>query len=227
MARIVKEEEYAARRNEILDVAQRLVYTKGYEQMSIQDILNELEISKGAFYHYFDSKQALLVALIDHTIEEALKVITPIVEDSELPTLEKTNRFFSTASRWKTERKEYLLAIMRAWYTDDNAILRQKLTVGMIQHIAPALTSIIQQGVREGVFSTPYPDQASEALISLLLGFGENFARLLFTDTPECIDHNRIEKTTLAYTDALERILGAPSGSLQIVDMETLKEWFQ
>ncbi len=63
MARIVK--AHAARRNEILDVAQRLIYTKGYEQMTIQDILSDLQISKGAFYHYFDSKQALLEAIIE------------------------------------------------------------------------------------------------------------------------------------------------------------------
>ena len=39
MARTVKEQEYATKRNEILDIARKLVYTKGYEQMSIQDIL--------------------------------------------------------------------------------------------------------------------------------------------------------------------------------------------
>ena len=55
MSRIVKEEEYTLRRNDILDTARRLVYTKGYEQMTIQDILDALQISKGAFYHYFDS----------------------------------------------------------------------------------------------------------------------------------------------------------------------------
>ncbi len=60
MARIVKEEEYAGKRNAILDVAQRLIYTKGYEQMTIQGMLDDLQISKGAFYHYFDSKQAVL-----------------------------------------------------------------------------------------------------------------------------------------------------------------------
>ena len=71
MARIVKEQAYAVKRNEILDVAQRLVYTKGYEQMTIQDILDGLPISKGAFYHYFDSKQALLEALIERMLKEA------------------------------------------------------------------------------------------------------------------------------------------------------------
>ena len=65
MARILKEEEYTVKRNEILDVAQRLIYTKGYEQMTIQDMLDDLQISKGAFYHYFDSKQAVLEALVE------------------------------------------------------------------------------------------------------------------------------------------------------------------
>ena len=63
MPRIVK--EHAVRRNEILDLAQQLVYTKGYEQMTIQDILDGLQISKGAFYHYFDSKHAVLEAVVE------------------------------------------------------------------------------------------------------------------------------------------------------------------
>jgi len=44
MARIVK--AHAVRRNEILDVAQRLIYTEGYEQMTIQDILDGLQIPR-------------------------------------------------------------------------------------------------------------------------------------------------------------------------------------
>jgi len=84
MARVVKEQERAVKRKEILDVAQRLVYTKGYEQMSIQDILNELHISKGAFYHYFDSKQALLEALIERRQEEAAQLLFPILQDPQL-----------------------------------------------------------------------------------------------------------------------------------------------
>ncbi|MGD0006240.1 MAG: helix-turn-helix domain-containing protein, partial [Anaerolineaceae bacterium] len=79
MARIVKEDEYNVRRNEILESAQRFVYTRGYEQMAIQDILDDLQISKGAFYHYFTSKQALLEALIERMMLDAEQVLTPIV----------------------------------------------------------------------------------------------------------------------------------------------------
>ena len=72
MARTINEKEYAAKRNQILDVTQGLIYTKGYEQMAIRDILDELQISKGASYHYFDSKPALLEALTERIGQEAL-----------------------------------------------------------------------------------------------------------------------------------------------------------
>ena len=65
MARTVNATLRTVRRDAFLDVAQRLVQTKGYEAMSIQDVLGELEASKGAFYHYFDSKQALLQAVVE------------------------------------------------------------------------------------------------------------------------------------------------------------------
>src|SRR5438093_12568621 len=105
MARIVK--EYAVRRNEILDVAQQLVETKGYEQMAIQDILDDLQISKGAFYHYFDSKPALLEAIIERMLQEVEQLLVPIVHDPQLPALEKFQRFFAVSAGWKTARKEF------------------------------------------------------------------------------------------------------------------------
>ena len=54
---------HAVRRDEFVDAAQRLIQSPGYEQMSVQDVLDELGASKGAFYHYFDSKEALLEAV--------------------------------------------------------------------------------------------------------------------------------------------------------------------
>src|SRR5216683_6746756 len=146
MARIVKEEAYAVRRNEILDVAQKLVYTRGYEQMTIQDILDDLQISKGAFYHYFDSKPALLEALIERMREEAEQLLTPIAHDPHLSALEKLQRFYPTLARWKTARKTFFLALLRILYGDNNAIFRQKIRATAIKQATPLLTEIIHQG---------------------------------------------------------------------------------
>jgi AcrR family transcriptional regulator len=224
MPRIVKES--ALRRTEILDAAQRLVYTKGYEQMTIQDILNDLHISKGAFYHYFASKQALLEALIERLGEQAEKVILPILDDPHLPALQKLEGFFVTTGRWKTAQKAYLLSLLKVWYTDDNAIVREKMITAMVKRFAPLLSVIIRQGVQEGVLSTSYPDSMAEAVIYLIKSLGDTFIEPLLAGEPKDEDFLRIENAVAAYTDALERILGASKGSLHLMDTATLEEWF-
>ena len=224
MARIVK--EHAVRRNEILDVAQRLVNTKGYEQMTIQDILDGLQISKGAFYHYFDSKQALLEAIIERVVEEVEQLILPIVHDPHLPALEKFQRFFATVNRYKITQKAFFLELLRVWYTDDNAIVRQKLRAAGVKLVTPWLSVIIRQGIQEGVLTTSYPDQVGEVVLSLVIDLGDTLGVLLLSFEPERDDMLRIERIVAAYTDAVERVLGAPRDSLQLVDAQTLKEWF-
>ena len=225
MARIVKENERAVKRNEILDAASRFIYTTGYEQMTIQDILDELQISKGAFYHYFNSKQALLEALIERMYGEVEQVLLPIIEDPDLPALDKLHRYFDTAARWKSTQKTYLLAFLRVWYTDENAIVRQKVLATMLDRISPLLSGIIPQGIQEGVMTTHFPDQAGEIIISLIQSLGDAFARVLLANELKPDDLQRLEGTMQAFNDALERVLGAPRGSLQLIDIETLNEW--
>ena len=226
MARSVNEAEYAARRNAILDVTQRLIYTKGYEQMAIQDILVELSMSKGAFYHYFDSKAALLEALVERIGQEALELLNPIVQDPQLPALEKLQRFFDTAVRWKTARKTFMLELLRVWYADHNAIVRQKMLAMWTKHALPLLTAIFHQGIREGVLNIPFPDQVGTVLLSFIQGLGDAFAELLLTHEPRGDELQRAERLIAAYNDALERVLGAPAGSLRLMDAESLRDWF-
>ena len=232
MARIVKEEEYAARRNEILDIAQQLVYTKGYEHMTIQDILDDLQISKGAFYHYFDSKGALLEALVERMmVVEVEPLLIPIVQDPHLTALEKLNRYFDTATRWKTTKKTFMLELLRVWLADENAIVRQKMFSMTLKRVTPWLAEIIRQGIQEGVFDTSYPDQVCHVILYIVQGLNvsETIIELLLSSETNR-DAARIESSITAYTaaltDALERVLGTPSGALHLIDTETLKEWF-
>jgi AcrR family transcriptional regulator len=226
MARIVKEEEYTGKRNAILDVAQRLIYTQGYEQMTIQDMLDDLQISKGAFYHYFDSKQAVLEALVERMGEEALQLLVPIVHDPALPALDKFQRYLAVANRWKVGQKAFFLALLRVWFTDDNAVVRQKLRAIGIREIAPLLSEIIYQGVQEGVMRASHPDQMGEVIASLVQDAGEALGALLISfDLPRA-DMQRAKRTVAAYTEAFERVLEVPAGSLTLVDEQTLQEWF-
>lgn len=225
MPRVVKEDDYAARCNEILKVARQLVYTKGYEQMSIQDILDTLKISKGAFYHYFDSKQALLDGLVDQMLDEADQVLRPIVEAKDLSALEKMRNYFNTAARWKTDNKALMLDLVRIWYTDANALVRQKQQAAAMKRIAPMLTEIIRQGIAEGVFTTKYPDEFGEMLLGLSRGVQDTLVELIIAEESPPDGLQRLESIMGAYSESMERILGAPPGSLPIGDVEMLKTW--
>jgi AcrR family transcriptional regulator len=231
MPRVVIEEDYAARRNEILDVTRKLVYTKGYEQMSIQDILDEMKISKGAFYHYFDSKPALMEALIDRMGDEAEATIFPLLDDSHLPALDKLRRYFSSAVQWKSAQKDYMLALLRVWYSDDNSIIRQKVFAKMRNRVAPAFTRVIRQGIQEGTLSTPYPEQATEITLYLVLGLGDKFGEVILgheAGVNQLSAEERfrvINEAVIAYTYALERVLGASAGSIELMDADSIRVW--
>ena len=85
---------------------------------------------------------------MQHEVEQ---ILLPIVQDPQLPALEKLHSFFATVSSWKTARKDFFLALLRVWYTDDNAIVRQKLRTTGATWLAPWLSTIVHQGVKEGV----------------------------------------------------------------------------
>jgi TetR/AcrR family transcriptional regulator, transcriptional repressor for nem operon len=225
MARTFKEEEYAARRGEILDVVQRLVYTRGYEKMSIQDILQELQISKGAFYHYFDSKPALLEAMVERIQAQAAQQIFPILTDPNQIALEKLQHFFDATNRWKLAQKEYMLGILRIWYHDDNAIVRQKMLASSQKLITPYLAQVIQSGIEEGVFTTPFPDEIASVVMTLMIGMGDSVAGV-FLQPPMGGGLEELKCRIEAYSRAIERVLNAPPCSIHIIDDASLRAWF-
>ena len=226
MARTLNPESHALRRDEFVDVAQRLIQSKGYEQMSVQDILNALDTSKGAFYHYFESKSLLLEAVVDRMVEASIESLQPIVEHRELSALEKFEGVFSGIARWKGERTELLLAVMRVWLADDNAIVREKVRKGVGRTFGPLLERIVEQGRIEGTFNvTSSPDTAA-VLVSLMLGANEAATELWFARQADTVTFEDVEDRFSAYRDAFERILGVPEHSLHIVDRSVLRQWY-
>ena len=226
MPRTLNPEAHAVRRDAFVDVAQRLIQMKGYEQLSVHDVLDELGASKGAFYHYFDSKEALLEAVVARMVVAATATLAPIATDPNLTALQKLEGVFAALASWKAERKELVLALMRVWFSDDNAIVREKLRQGIAIHVAPLLAAIVRQGRAEGLFSASSPDDAARVLVSLIQGANEVASELFVARQANAVAFGVVERTIGAYTEAFERILGLPARSLTIVDGPTLRLWF-
>ena len=223
MARIIDDRAHAKRRDAFLDTAQRLIETKGYERMTIQDVLDDLGTSKGSLYHYFDSKQALLEGLVVRLVDGIQAHLARTVNDPAVSTLDKLRQFFAALVRFSSEQKQLLLAMLRVWFSDENAIVRQKLRSNMTDQIAPLLGQIVEQGIEERVLAARDAEQVSRVAVGLL---HDALSRLLLASEAGGADWRFIERTVATYTDALERVLGAPSGSLVLIDTAELHEWF-
>jgi AcrR family transcriptional regulator len=226
MARTLNPAVHLVRREAFVDAALRLTQSKGYEQMSIQDVLDAVDASRGAFYHYFDSKQALLEAMVDRIADGALAAVEPVVEDPDLAAIPKLESFFSGIAQFKTDRKALMLEFIKVWTSDDNAVMREKVRRTMIGRVATILARIIEQGMGEGVFAIDSPAETAKVLMMLLAGFQDTATDLFLARQANTVSFEEAERVITSFTHAFERILGARRGSIQTVDQKTLQEWF-
>ncbi len=223
MTRIVKDPD--VRRSEILDVAQKLVYLKGYEQTSIQDIITEIGIAKGTFYHYFSSKLDLLDAMIERMIEQTLQSLEPLVADDQLSALEKFERFFSDLADWKVQNRAFLLDILDIWYKDENAILRDKVNATSVEETVPLLAQIIEQGMAEGTFAAEYPADIAVIVLQIGQSLSDTLAKIILNEAHNDDTLAIIERKTMVYHHAIERTLNAPAGSIKLLNLDQIKPW--
>ncbi|MCW2629330.1 TetR/AcrR family transcriptional regulator [Mycobacterium sp.] len=218
MARLVKPDEYAARRGDILRAALELMHDKGYERTTIDDVLAKTQMSKGALYHYFRSKRAMLEGIVEMMAESGTRWLQAIVADPGLGAIDKLHAYFAASSAWKAENLTAVSTTMRLWRDENNALLRQKLSQESMRTTTPLLEAIIRQGCEEGVFDTDYPRAAAVIITGMALHLTDAFIDAMEADGAVGADISgpHIRGVLDAYIQALERILGASAGSLAL-----------
>ena len=137
----------------ILDTAQRLFLEKGYDNTTIQDIVDQLGgLTKGAVYHHFKSKEAILSAVSDRLFYQ-------------------NNPFDVVKDRTDLNGLQKLRAVARAHQSDTdstNLTIQQlsiapnpELLVDMIvsnrQILTPYYQAILEEGNLDGSIHTDYP----------------------------------------------------------------------
>ena len=226
MARTLNAATHAVRRDEILDVAEGLIRARGYDGMSIQDVQDVLGVSRGAIYHYFRSKEAILEAVIERMTVAGMSVIDPIVDDPSLGAAEKLQAVFATAGAWKAERSDLLLAVLRSWYSPGNDLVRSRAAAAAYAEFQPLIAGIIRQGKAEGVMDPGWPDHAATVITALFTGSGDTIFGLLLDRLDGRIPFEEVGGFMRAYSEAIERILGLPPGSFVLIDDDSLHTWF-
>lgn len=154
--RVVKEAE--ERKQEILDAAERLFASKGFDNTSISNILEETGIARGTLYYHFKSKEELLDAVIERMIEGMTVRAKEIADRREIPVLQRFTMMIMVFHVSSDVQKEILLQV----HKPQNALMHQKMQKSLFFRITPLITALIEEGIAQGICQTDYPAEAVE-----------------------------------------------------------------
>lgn len=210
------------RRQAIIEAAEQLFYKNGYEGTSVQDVLDVLKLSKGGFYHHFDSKLRLLEAICAQKVEAACAYAQTALSEAGDNALDQMNALLSHMGLLNQENLDFVGLIIRVAYAGEGALLRDSLKRGYIEQLLPLMKEVVVNGFKQGVFFTPYPDRLAELLLNLgsCLTDEIGFALAQENGSPECTI--AIFEKLNAYRHAVETLTNAPYGSVQLYDMSRL-----
>ena len=154
-----------SRRLQIMEAALKLFATEGYGHTSISKLAAQAGISKGLMYHYFESKEALLEAIIDHGMAEYVDFFDPdhngILESEEL--VDFIKKVFATMR----EHQEYwILFINVIMQPKVKELLKDRL---ILQHMEQFLSMLKVYFEKKG-FEDPYLEVITFS--ALIEGFG-------------------------------------------------------
>jgi AcrR family transcriptional regulator len=154
-------------RTKILDSAVKLFSTRGYTAASVDDICTEAGISKGAFYHHFETKQALFLALLDgwlQTIDNAIDASKgKTAPETFMQMTEAFPYMFGTAG-------EGLPMFLEFWLQASRDKKIWEASIAPYRRYHKYFTSLIKQGVDEGSFVDVDPELASRMIVSTAMG---------------------------------------------------------
>jgi AcrR family transcriptional regulator len=208
------------RKAELVSAAQALFFDRGYDRTSVDEIIARAGVSKGAFYYYFPSKEAVLEALVARTAEDALRQMSTVLDDSSLNGLARLNAFLESTRRLKVDRAQEFLAGFEAVFRPENLVLFHRMHQAVSRVVAPVYATIIAQGVAEGIFSVRDPALTAEIVVSLMATTHDVVARLFVAETEEAFARAAaaFERRCTEQGIAIDRILGVPDGSIQFIE---------
>ena len=150
--------------NRILDVAMALFFEKGYDNTSIQDIIDGLGgLTKGAVYHHFKSKEDILSAALDRDNVVLFNEMCRIRDDGRMNGAQKLQALFEASISGPQ---------MNIWadVAPDVDPVKNARLLGLqyqsvFEEAVPLFVQpIVEEGVRDGSIHTDHPKEFSEVI---------------------------------------------------------------
>lgn len=211
------------RRQEFLDTALELFSQQGYEKTTIQHIIDAMGVSKGAFYHYFRSKEDLVEQIAAAYADRVVLLAVEVAAMPDLNALQKLNLAFQAVQGYKKGKQQQRMKLRRAFPERENLKLQKEIITRLQSRVLVPLRQVIEQGVREGLFQVSDAGEAAEFMLHANQGLSASLDQLAVRARQDANLgrdwlQQRLESKLGSYEEMLERILALPPGSLDLKD---------
>lgn len=148
----------------ILDTASTLFFQKGYDHTTLQDIIDATHLSKGAIYHHFASKEAILIAVVDRIGDFNSAVLAEIRDKKGLTGAEKLRELFRTSMRLSFQGK---ILHMLPFLIENPKFMALQMQSILGEASPDYVLPILNEGIADGSIRTDHPEELSEVLLIL------------------------------------------------------------
>ena len=181
----------------LLRIAYGLFISRGYENTSVDDIIEEAGIAKGTYYYHFESKEQTLEEVIGMMIDQEAEAARQVLSSSA-PVPQKIVGIIASL-RPRQEEQPIEGALMRP----ENALMHAKIKRRLVETVVPLLSEVVEEGIAQGIFSC---DNIPERVRMLLVISNEIFDEGQFT-----------QRDIEVFIDITEKLLGAQPGTMDFV----------
>ncbi len=187
------------RKQELLKIAYDLFLSKGYENTSVDEIIDAAGIAKGTYYYYFQSKEQTLEEVTDMMLDSEEERARGILEsDISLP-----EKLVGIISSFRPEGNEAV--ITDTLNRPENILMHDKINRRLNERVIPLLSRVVEDGVKDGVFSC---DHIPERIRMIVILSREIFEETDFSDADISV-----------FIDVVEKILGTSPGTMGFIRM--------
>jgi TetR/AcrR family transcriptional repressor of nem operon len=149
----------------ILDISTKLFIEKGYEQTSIQDILDALNLSKGGLYHHFKSKEEILEAVMQKRAQYVTDMLHDIIQSTKAKNAkEKLKKILYHLG---TDLETHSLDMVLTSQINNPYFVVSGLQT-CVKQDAPIISRLIEEGIKDGSLKTTQPAFCAEVFLLLL-----------------------------------------------------------
>ena len=171
MPKVIPEYKETAKKR-IIEHAGRMFSEQGYYKTKMTDIAESMNVSKGALYQYFDSKESLLIEVLESHIEHRGQVVDAFLESEGIATL-STPDFFDRMLSLRMGTSALTLDLLRE--ANENETIKQWMKTGVTRWVK-GLTRVIRNLQQEGMIRK---DINAESLVRCILALRDGLYSLI------------------------------------------------